>query len=183
MQSNKLWKIFVVCIGNCDVTSIEIWPHQFVSMFKQFFINPQQPLSTLHPIYLRFTDLAHKCNSCSWSYTKNSFTSKYTNTTWTKLRERPHIASSDRGERGFQNDNGVKNINLKFWLRNMWMLPSYNRCYRYCATLKRLSNKVNSVIIYCYEFLQYCVAVRSTKSIACLRMCKKILWFKSSWLS
>jgi len=40
--------------------------------------------------------------------THNSFTSKYTNITCIKLRERPHIISSDRGDRAFQTDDGVK---------------------------------------------------------------------------
>jgi len=51
----KLWKIVVVLIESCDVTIIENDVINFVSMFKQCFISPQLPLSTLH---LRYADLS-----------------------------------------------------------------------------------------------------------------------------
>ena len=76
-------------------------------MFKQFYAIFYRPSTT--PIYttpylstiLRYTDLSTKCDIVVLSLTQNSFTSKYTNTTCTELRERPHITSSDRGESGF----------------------------------------------------------------------------------
>jgi len=75
----------------------------FVSMFKQFYTMLYIPPTTHNYtqfIYATLTS-AHKCDIVIPSLTQNSFTSKYTSTTCTKLREHPHITSSDRGERGF----------------------------------------------------------------------------------
>ena len=87
----------------------------------------------------------------------------------------PHITSSDRGERGFQNDDGVKNRYLKFWWPNMWTRPNNNRCYS--ATVQNSFQK--SLILRSLSAMNSCsIAMRSTWSINCLWMCKNILWFK-----
>jgi len=68
----------------------------------QCFICPQRPVSTtIHLIYLRYTlTWAHKCNQLFLILHK-IHSQVSTNTTSTKFWERPHITSSDRGERGF----------------------------------------------------------------------------------
>jgi len=92
----------------------------------------------------------------------------------------PHITSSDRGERGFQNDDGVKNRYLKFWRRIMWARPSNNRCYG--AMVQNSFQK--SLILRSFSAMNSCsIARRSTWSINCLWMCKSILWFKFFCLS
>ena len=65
-----------------------------------FYKSSQRPLYTVHPIYLRYTDLAHKCNQLFLILHKSHWQIS-TNTTCTKLREHPHITPSDRCERGF----------------------------------------------------------------------------------
>jgi len=80
----------VVWVSNSDVTRVEIWRHWLVfSIYKQFyamFYKPsQRSPSTVHPIYLRYTDLSTQMLPVVLNPAQNSFTVS-TNTTCTKLR-------------------------------------------------------------------------------------------------
>ena len=77
----KLYKNFVISVGNCYVTRTDIWRHLLVpacfSNFVQSLISPQRPLLTLHPIYYTLHWLEHInvtiYRSCSQSYTKTIY--------------------------------------------------------------------------------------------------------------
>ena len=106
----KLWKILWFELKTVTSQALKMTSLNFVRVFKQFYATFYKPSTTPIDTTPTLHWLEHiNVTNCYQPYTKFLRKLAHKHKTCTKLKQRPHphVTLSDRGERDFQNGDGV----------------------------------------------------------------------------